>query len=70
MSRIEDIKTQVRNYSPGLDETQVRHAAEIIFIREGFVQRMAETKVLSPEWKDFSKRIVECEVVLARYGLV
>lgn len=70
MSRIEDIREQIRSYSPGLDESQVRYAAEVTFIREGYVQRMADTKPFSQEWNDLSKSIVECEVVLARYGLV
>jgi hypothetical protein len=70
MIDIERIRERIRNFAPHLTESEVKHAAEVTAIRVGYVLRLDGVDIFSPLWNQLSRDIVECEVVLSKYGLV
>ena len=65
------IREQVLRLNSHLSEDALDVVVPTIELREAYVRDMAAAPgPLSPEWNEASRKIVECEVILANFGLV
>jgi hypothetical protein len=67
---LDKIKWRIREYQPDITDDVLDVAAPTMLLRNGYVEDMARSVPFSPEWDEASMRITECDVILARFGLV
>lgn len=69
MTSVKQIKDKLCSQY-GLTEEAANVAAPAIMLRNAYVEEMASTSPMSPEWNEASKKITECDCILAQFGLV
>jgi hypothetical protein len=69
MVSIDIVRAQLKARS-NLNEEAIDFVAPVFVLRASYVQDMASAVPMSPEWNEASRRITECDCILAQFDLV
>ena len=65
------IKGIVLRINPNLTDDELDVVVPAVALRESFVQEMASSPgCTSPEWNEASRKVLQCELIMAQYGLM